>query len=149
MMISNDPDVVLMTYSLGSCLGVAVYDPGVRVGGLIHIMLPDSSIEHGGVKNPFKYVDSGIPLFFKECYKLGAVKHRMIVKIAGCASILDSSDFFSIGKRNLAAVRKLFWKNGVMIAGEDVGGSMSRTMKLNMSDGTVEISYANNRRKVI
>ena len=140
MEISDDPGATLVTYSLGSCLGITVYDPVVHVGGLLHIMLPEANAEKGSKNfNPLKYVDTGVPLLFKEAYKYGAQKNRMKITVSGGAQILDESGFFNIGKRNMATLRKLFWKNGVMIEKEHVEGSVSRTVRLFLNDGTVTI----------
>lgn len=82
--ISKNPGDVLVTYALGSCIGVAVYDPLVKVGGLLHYMLPDSTLDANKAReNPGMFADTGIPLLFKSCYALGAEKRRMIVKVAG------------------------------------------------------------------
>lgn len=146
MKVSNDPASTLVTYSLGSCLGVMIYDPVATVGGLLHVMLPDGK---GEIKSnrfiPYKYVDTGIPLLFKETYKLGAKKNRMKVVVTGGAQILDDSGYFNIGKRNLAALRKMFWKNGVMIDKEHVGGSIARTVRLNIKNGEVKVSIGRNK----
>ena len=147
--ITNREDDVLVTYSLGSCLGITGYDPLAKVGGLIHIMLPDSTIDVSADKNLYKYVDTGIPQLFKECYKLGAVKQRMIVKIAGGAQIMDNNGFFNIGQRNLAAARKMLWKNNVLVSAEDVGGSISRTIRLYMTTGELQISTGMQKVKMI
>ncbi|SHL13559.1 chemotaxis protein CheD [Desulfatibacillum alkenivorans DSM 16219] len=134
--VSNNPDVTLVTYSLGSCIGLAVWDPEVRVGGMLHYMLPDSSISQEKAKaNPAMFADTGIPALFKACYKLGAQKQRMIVKVAGGAQLMDESGFFNIGKRNYAALRKMFWRNKVMVAAEDIGGMVNRTIRLNIGTG--------------
>lgn len=138
MKVSNNPNTALITYSLGSCLGIVIYDPVVKVGGLLHIMLPEANDEKNSKEfNPYKYVDSGVPLLFKEAYKYGADKRRLVVSVAGGAQILDDSGYFNIGKRNLIMLRKLFWKNGVMINKEHVEGNISRTVRLNMNDGEV------------
>lgn len=138
MKISNNPEVTLVTYSLGSCIGLAIYDPGVRVGGMLHYMLPNSSLSEEKRKTaPAMFADTGIPMLFKACYKLGAVKRRMIVKVAGGAQIMDESGFFNIGQRNYSALRKLFWKNKIMIAGEDVAGMVNRTMRLDIGSGAL------------
>lgn len=140
MKVSNDLEASLITYSLGSCLGVMIYDPAVRVGGMLHAMLPEAKDERNSPTfNPFKYIDSGVPLLFKEAYKLGAEKRRIRVAVAGGSQILDDSGYFNIGKRNLATLRKLFWKNGIMIDKEHVEGSISRTVKLNLSDGSISL----------
>ena len=148
MKVSNDPDSTLVTYSLGSCLGILVYDPSVRVGGLLHIMLPSANDDREKKDfNPYKFVDTGVPLLFKETYKYNAKKNRMRVAVTGGAQILDESGYFNIGKRNLAELRKLFWKNGVLIDKEHVGGSVSRTVRLNIFDGSITVSIC--RDKVI
>ena len=134
--VSNDPSDVLVTYSLGSCVGVMVYDPEVKVGGLIHCMLPLSSVDpvKAGEK-PFMFVDSGMMLFLKMLFDLGLTRSRAVVKVAGCSKILDNSNLFRIGERNYTVLRKLLWKNGLMIKSENVGGSVSRTVRLEMATG--------------
>ncbi len=137
MKVSNDPESILITYSLGSCIGIAVYDSVVRVGGLLHFMLPDSTLDPSKAqKNPNMFADSGIPNLFKSAYKLGAKKQRMRVVVVGGSQVLDQKGFFNIGKRNYMAARKMFWKNNVMIDYENVGGSVNRTIKLALKDGT-------------
>ena len=141
--ISNDPGHTLVTYALGSCIGVAIYDPVAQVGGLLHYMLPDSSLDpEKAQKNPFMFADTGIPLLFKEAYKLGADKKRMVIKVAGGSQLLDDSGQFNIGKRNYMALRKIFWTNGVLIHGEAVGGNSNRTVRLELQTGTVWVKTA-------
>ncbi len=143
MKVSNDPDEVLITYSLGSCIALAVYDPVVKVGGMLHYMLPDSNLDKQKAKEkPFMFANTGIPVLFKSCFKLGAKKNRMIVKVAGGSQLMDRSEFFNIGKRNYAALRKLFWRNNVIIEGEDIGGNVNRTMSLNIETGTVTLKIS-------
>ncbi len=137
---STDPDDVIITYALGSCLGITIYDPVAHVGGMLHLMMPDSTIDPSKAQeNPYKFVDTGVPLLFKGAYKLGADKARMIVKVAGGANPLGGGDddYFQIGRRNMTALRKLLFRNGVLIKAEDTGGSDSRTMTLNIETGAV------------
>lgn len=134
--ISNASDDVIITYALGSCIGISVYDPVAKVGGLLHYMLPDSTLDEKKAKdNPAMFADTGIPTLFKACYRLGAEKKRMIVKAAGGASILDDTNFFRIGQKNIMAMRKIFWKNNVMLASEDTGANHNRTVRLEMATG--------------
>lgn len=134
--ISNNPSDTIVTYALGSCIGIVVYDPIARVGGMLHYMLPDSTLDERKAKeNPAMFADTGIPSLFKACYALGAEKKRMIVKVAGGASILDDTNFFRIGQKNIMAMRKIFWKNNVMIAVEDTGANHNRTVRLEMATG--------------
>jgi chemotaxis protein CheD len=143
--VSNNINDTLVTYALGSCIGVAVYDPMVKVGGLLHFMLPDSSLDAKKAgENPTMFADTGIPILFKACYKLGADKKRMVVKVAGGASILDDANFFRIGQKNITAMKKLFWKNNVLLNGEDTGSNYNRTVYVHVSTGKVFVKTAHN-----
>lgn len=140
MRISANEGDILVTHALGSCLGVAVHDPVAKVGGLLHVMLPLSSIDpKKAIENPFMFVDTGVPRLFIECYKAGAQKSRMVVKVAGGASVHgdEKDDKFQIGKRNFIILRKILWQNGVLIKAYDVGGTASRTMSLEIGSGEV------------
>ncbi len=144
--VSGNPAESMITYALGSCIAVAVYDPAAKVGGLLHYMLPDSSLDAVKAKEtPAMFADTGIPLLFKTCYRLGADKKRMVVKVAGGASILDESNFFRIGQKNIMAMRKLFWSNNILIDAEDTGKNVNRTVRLDMSTGKVFIKRAGGR----
>jgi chemotaxis protein CheD len=146
MKISSREEDLLITYALGSCLGIAVYDPVVRVGGMIHIMLPISTVNPAkAANNPLMFVDTGVPELFKSCYKLGAKKERLIVKVAGGASLQNNEDTdqFQIGKRNFLMLRKLLWKNNVLIKSYDVGENYSRTMSLSIKTGEVVLKINN------
>lgn len=143
MGVSRDQQSGLITYSLGSCIGVAIYDPVAGVGGLLHYMLPESQIDpQKAQKNPFMFADTGIPMLFKEAYRVGASKSRIVVKVAGGSQILDDSGFFNIGKRNYMALRKILWKNNVLIKAEDVGGQVSRTVRMDLATGKVFLRYS-------
>lgn len=141
MKVSRRPEDVLITYALGSCLGVAVHDPLAGVGGLLHLMLPSAQNHAEKARtNPYMFVDTGVPRLFQECYRLGAQKQRLVVKVAGgAAARAAGDDSFQIGKNNFLMLRKLFWKNGVLIAAHDVGGSESRTMWLEVGSGVVTL----------
>lgn len=146
MKISNSPSDVLITYALGSCLGISIYDPQTKVGGLLHVMLPNSTVNPAKAsENPLMFVDTGVPLLFKTCYQAGAKKERLIVKVAGGASLKkgDGDDQFQIGKRNFLTFRKLLWKNNVLIDSFDVGENYSRTMSLNIETGEVILRINN------
>lgn len=146
MKISRQPDDVLITYALGSCLGIAVYDAVAKVGGLLHVMLPVSTVNPAkAADNPLMFVDTGVPELFKACYKAGAKKERMVVKVAGGASLQNNgdSDQFQIGKRNFLMLRKLLWKNNVLIESFDVGENFSRTMSLELATGDVVLKINN------
>ncbi len=138
--VAKDPNSTLVTYSLGSCIGVAIWDPKTLVGGMLHYMLPESTVSPEKAKaNPAMFADTGIPRLFRSVYQLGAQKGNLVVKIAGGAQLLDDNGTFNIGKRNYVMLRKLFWKNKVMIDAEQVGGSISRTIRLNVGTGRFTI----------
>ena len=150
--VSADPADRLVTYALGSCLGIAVYDPVMRVAGLLHVMLPLSSVDAERARlNPALCVDTGVPELFRACYRLGAVKQRMRVRVAGGSSVSapDEPDQFQIGKRNVLTLRKLLWKNGVLAEAMDVGGhQLARTMALTVADGGVTLKVAGTTRSL-
>jgi chemotaxis protein CheD len=137
MKISNDPSARLITYSLGSCLGVSVFDAVHRVGGMAHFMLPLSSIDpEKAAGMPFMFVDTGLQLFLNKMIDAGAEKKNFIIKAAGGSQMLDEKKVFNIGDRNVTVMRKLLWKNNILIKASDVGGSLSRTMSLMMDSGS-------------
>ncbi|MCH9024905.1 MAG: chemotaxis protein CheD [candidate division Zixibacteria bacterium] len=143
MAVTKSPEDVIITHALGSCLGITLYDPVANVGGMLHALLPSCSFEDADAcKKATYYIDAGTPLLFKACYKLGAKKQRLIVRVAGGARTKTDpdKDMFQIGRRNFTALRKILWKNGVLINKHDVGGTDPRTMTLVMSDGGVKIS---------
>lgn len=143
MKVSNNPEDVLITYSLGSCIGVAIWDPVAKVAGLLHYMLPDSSLDKDKAQlKPFMFADTGIPRLFKETYKFGALKTRLVVKVVGGSQIMDNSGIFNIGKRNHAVVRKMFWKNNIMITKEDVGGNCNRTISIEVGSGFTNLKVS-------
>ncbi len=147
MKLSNQIDDILVTYSLGSCIGVTIYDPVVHVGGMIHCMLPISKVDLQKSKIfPCMFVDTGIPLMFNEAYRLGAQKERIVIRVAGCSKILDDKGLFNIGERNYITLRKLLWKNSLLINAENVGGNDSRTLYLDIATGKVTVK---SRGKVI
>jgi len=140
MKVSNKPGDVVVTYSLGSCIGLVLYDPVARVGGILHYMLPESSLDKEKAANrPFMFADTGIPRIFKQAYQFDAIKKRMRISVFGGAQILDQKGFFNIGKRNHMALKKIFFKNNVLIDHEEVGGNVNRTVRLEIKTGDVYV----------
>ena len=138
--VSDQPEDILITYSLGSCIGVTMHDPVAGVGGMIHYMLPTSKNSPEKAKErPGMFADTGVPLLVKTLYKSGATKSNLIVKVAGGAQLMDPNKIFNIGERNFLILRKLLWKNNVLIKAKDVGGMISRTMRLEISSGQVTV----------
>ncbi len=142
--VSNSRNDVLKTFSLGSCIGITIYDPVAVVGGLLHIMLPLSTSSPDKAKDkPGMFADTGLTLLLNKLFSKGATKKNMVVKIAGGSKMMDHNNFFNIGQRNFAAIRKYLWKESILISAQDVGGSISRTMWLNMNDGRVFVKSVN------
>jgi chemotaxis protein CheD len=147
--VSGDPNAVITTHALGSCVGLLIYDPVVRVGGLLHYMLPDSAMDKERAhQKPFMFADTGIPLLFHTAYKSGARKERMQVTALGGAQILGTNDSFSIGKRNLMSLRKILWKAGVMLHHEEVGGTSPRTARLEIATGKILVSFGRGQHEI-
>ena len=138
--VSKKPGDILITYSLGSCIGVTIYDPELRLGGMIHYMLPLSKISpEKAAAKPAMFADTGIPLLLKQMYKMGAAKDRLIVKAAGGSRLMDQNKVFNIGERNYVVLRKILWKNNILIKNEDVGGNIPRTLRLEIDTGLTTI----------
>lgn len=140
MNTASSPDII-MTIGLGSCIGIAMYDSHESLGGLAHIMLPDST-QFSSVKNPMKFADLAIPMLIDKLERLGADKRNLRAKIAGGASMFNFSDksmIMDIGSRNGKSVELTLKKYSIPILAEDLGGNKGRTMIFDTSDGTVKI----------
>ena len=140
MLVSSSPSDVLVTYSLGSCLGIAIHDSVAGNGGLIHCMLPSSkSNPEKAAAMPAMFVDTGVAGLLAELFAMGSRREDLVIKVAGGASPMDQNGRFRVGSRNYNVLRKLLWKNDLLIAAEDVGGFDPRTMRLHMDTGTVTV----------
>lgn len=149
MVVTQDQSATLITHALGSCIGVTIYDPVAKVAGMIHFMLPDSKTNaQKAADKPGMFGDIGVPMLFKAAYDLGAKKERMIVCAAGGAEVMSADTQFRIGARNRTLIRKLFWKNNILLAADETGGDISRTMVLRMTDGTVSIRNKGTERQL-
>ncbi len=147
--VSRDANSALVTHALGSCIAVAIYDPLVKVAGLLHFLLPDSTMDRNRAQQrPLVFADTGIPHLFHAAYELGASKQRLIVTALGGAQVLDAADQFNIGKRNYLAMRKVLWKAGVMIHNEDVGGALPRNVRVETGSGRIFVSHARQEREI-
>lgn len=135
------PPEKLITVGLGSCVGIAIYDASSKVGGLAHIMLPDST-QFSNVNNPMKFADLAIPILLERMGQKGALKRNLKAKIAGGASMFNFSDksmIMDIGNRNSISVKKVLKEIGIPIIGEDTGGNKGRTMIFDTINGVVQI----------
>lgn len=132
--IARYPDI-LVTYALGSCVGTCLYDPVLRLAGLSHILLPEASICKGDT-NIMKYADTAIVELVRQMEQAGAVRCRMIAKIAGGAKMFASAGT-SMGERNVIAVKAQLHKLGIRIVAEDTGSNYGRTLEFHTEDGSV------------
>lgn len=148
--IAREP-VKLITLGLGSCVGVSLFDPVTKLGGLLHVMLPDST-QFNNVNKPAKFADLGIPLIVKEMQSKGASISRLQAKLVGGAQMfsgLDDKMTLNIGQRNADKSRDVLKKMGIRILVEEVGGSRGRTMILDTRTGQVIIRTLGNKLQVI
>lgn len=131
----------MMTIGLGSCIGLALYDPGLNAGAMVHIMLPESS---GRKDRPGKYADTAVPLLVNELVNLGAKNRAIIAKMVGGACMFEYfGTNLNIGERNAEKVRTLLKEHHIQLAAEDVGGKFGRSVTfLPASDGRITVRRA-------
>lgn len=140
---ANREGQVLVCYGLGSCIGLAVYDPLSRVGAMVHIVLPDSSLNRSAPGQPGKFADTGVPALIEAAVRLGGVRTRLIARAAGGARMLNvfgSGSRLDIGSRNIEAVRLALQKAGLVLGAEDTGGTHGRTFQLHIGSGRMVVS---------
>lgn len=149
MKIVNVPEG-LISYALGSCVGICILDKAAQIAGMAHIMLPYNN--NGDKTNVFKYADTGIEEMIKQMEYLGALRSRMVAKIAGGAKMFDikaSSSIGSIGERNIAATKETLQKLRVKLFAEDVGENYGRTIIFDSTTGNLTIKSFGKNLKVI
>lgn len=130
----------LITYALGSCVGIALYDPGIRLGGLLHIMLPTAGEQHGQGSDIYKFADTGIREMLRKMQIFGGVKSRYVCKIAGGAKMFEmNGSMGNIGLRNVESVRQVLQEEQIRIYRQDVGADYARTMSMDVENGVVQI----------
>ena len=135
------PPNKIMTIGLGSCIGISLYDRNLKIAGLAHIMLPDST-QFKSVPQPQKFADLAIPILIKKMQQKGCNKRNLTAKIAGGASMFNFSDksmVSDIGKRNAESVKRTLEKEGIPIIAENTGGNKGRTMVVDSLDGRVTL----------
>jgi len=137
MKVSSNPTETLVAFSIGSGIGVAVHDAVSGIGGVLNFMLPDSTKANGinPEKVPLMFADTGVPFFIKALFEKGAQPDRMKVVIAGGAHILDQTGTFNIGDKNCQALKASLAIYGIKIQHEDIGGTNSRTLSLEIGSG--------------
>jgi chemotaxis protein CheD len=140
MAASNNASTVLSTYALGSCIGVIAYDPGVKCGGILHLMLPEASVSpQKALTQPAMFADTGLPLFFKSMLGLKAERARLKLFVAGGASVIAGQDPFKIGERNTRVTMDFITQNALRVIQTDTGGNFNRTVHLELSTGKVTL----------
>ncbi len=138
--VSSRAEDTLITYALGSCIAVVIFDKQKGVGGLLHILLPDSTLDgEKARRNPFTFADTGIPLLFQKAYELGACKQNLRVAIAGGSRVGVSGEYFQVGEANIAATRSILERANVPIHCQAVGGNAARTVRLHLGSGRLAI----------
>ena len=141
---------ILITYALGSCIGVSFYDPMIKLGALLHIMLPEKSGAKDG--NVFKFADTGIRETLRKLTAFGGSKSRMVCKIAGGAKMFEmkgSGGLGNIGERNSQNVKRILMAEGLRVTSEDVGANYARTMLLDVATGNVYVRSAGKPEKML
>lgn len=131
----------LISYGLGSCIGISLYDPQRKIGGLLHIMLPDSTQARTS-DNPAKFADTGIPLMINDVIALGASRARLVAKIAGGAQMFafsNATDIMRVGTRNAETCKQILKRNGIKVIAEDTGGNYGRTVSIDLSNGSYKV----------
>jgi len=140
MAVSNNANVTISTYALGSCVGIVALDPQIQVGGMLHVMLPDSTLTpEKALKQPSMFADTGLRAFLRALYGLRAERRRLRLFLAGGANVLSGSDFFKIGERNITAVRAFIARERLVVIGEELGGLNNRTLHFKIKDSVVEM----------
>ena len=140
MAVSNNEMVTLSTYALGSCVGVIAYDPSTHSGGILHLMLPQSGISpEKALKQPAMFADTGLPALFKALAGVRADPSRLHLFLAGGASVMNGADPFKIGERNSAATLNYLRAHGYVVAGQDLGHNVNRTIHLEIGTGHVTL----------
>ena len=149
MVISDDPSDELITYSLGSCVGVAAWDKTARVGGMIHCLLPSARNANADYEtNPARFVDVGVTEFLEKLFEKGARRESLVIKVAGAGSPLKECGGMRIGERNHATLKKVLWKNSLLVEAERVGGGGPRTLALRILDGRTTVRSGSNQEEI-
>ncbi len=128
---------IITTLGLGSCVGIALYDPTKKVAGLAHVMLPSSQLARNN-SNIAKFADTAIIKLIDDMVAVGAVKSKLVAKLAGGAQMFsfnDTSEMLRIGARNVAASKEILYMQKIPIVSEDTGGNYGRTIEIHSENG--------------
>lgn len=139
----------LISYALGSCVGVCLYDRLHKIAGMAHVILP-SKLESRDRRNPYKFADEGVDALIQEMKRHGAEQTWLIAKIAGGAKMFSAVGWeWEIGARNIRTVKKSLAKAGIQIAAEDTGKDYGRTISFFASDGRLEVKTVKHSLKLL
>jgi len=141
----------IISYGLGSCIGITLYDSVTKIGGLLHIMLPDSTQARSN-ENPAKFADTGMDIMLKDVLALGASRQRLVAKIAGGAQMFqfaNATDIMRVGQRNADAVKKVLGELNIRMIAEDTGGNYGRTVQIDLETGNYKIKTIDKGEKEI
>lgn len=148
--VASPPAVSLATYALGSCVALVAWDWKLKAGGLLHAMLPDSSIDPArALANPSIFVDTGVPALLRDLLERGSSRKQLRWCLAGGANMMADASHFEIGKRNHLALKKLLWRLGVFVDQEDVGGNESRSVRLDLETGRIDMRKSAGREQIL
>ncbi|AJE49959.1 chemotaxis protein CheD [Paenibacillus sp. CMAA1739] len=139
--VTSNPNSIRTT-GLGSCVGLTLYDPHLKLAGMAHVMLPSSDIAREGQLNIAKYADTALPELLERMLKLGAERRRLIAKMAGGAQMFafaGSGDTMRIGPRNVESCKEMLVDLGIPLIAEDTGGNYGRTIELDSETGVLNI----------
>jgi chemotaxis protein CheD len=138
LVVSASPEDTLVAHSLGSCVGLALYDTRLHLAGLAHCMLPLSG-QNGqrAQEKPVLFTDTGVAMLLQQMFDAGARRRTLVARAAGASTMLDGNGIFRIGEKNAAVLRRVLWKNSIALVGADFGGTMSRTLRIHVASGLV------------
>jgi chemotaxis protein CheD len=133
--VSDDPKSTILTYALGSCVGISLYDANTRIGGLLHVLLPRSRSNRDQTENPFMFADSGITAMVDQMVCLGADTSRINAKLAGGANMLTTSVLLDVGKRNAETAIETLQLLNIPVISTALGGTLGRSMSIDLANG--------------
>jgi chemotaxis protein CheD len=141
MFISHNPQEIIVAPSIGSGISVVVYDPGVRAGGILHFLLPDSTVtdQENAEQFPWAFADTGLPLFFEQAYAGGMRKSHLSIVLAGGAQTINPSGIMNFGERNFEAAAKILERMALPVRRADIGGHAARLVRLRVKDGIIQL----------
>ncbi len=152
MVTSADPDDVLVVYGLGSCVVVCLHDPLVRVGGILHALLPTPVRHNGLAGRPTKFVDQGLPLLIEALVALGAKPTRLTARLCGGARMVTApgfNDWLNIGQKNVLAAEMALQAGGLRVQARAIGGHAGRTVKFYIANGRVTVRSLEQEEQVL